>query len=161
MTTSKTCRRLMTVLLCAVGLYGCSHDNAVSTNSSANAGGGASAGQNSWGTFFTAGGIGPVEASKEVANDPNVVILDVRGYEEYAGGHIPNSTLIPLHNLENSIADQVPAKNQRIIAVCASGGRSQNAVATLRKMGYTNTAYILGGMSSWRSANLPIEGGVK
>jgi rhodanese-related sulfurtransferase len=157
--------RLTTVLVCALALYGCSHENAVSPASSGNMGSAGNAGaaqpsgQGGWSPFFAPGGIGPVEASREAANNPNVVILDVRGDDEYAGGHIPNSTLIPLHRLEDGIAAQVPGKNQRIIAVCASGGRSQTAVATLRRMGYTNTAYILGGMNSWRAANLPIEGG--
>jgi rhodanese-related sulfurtransferase len=152
----------MTLSVCVAALYGCSQNNAMSADSSGNAASasGQSASSGGWASpFFAPGGIGPVEASKEAANDPSVVILDVRGEDEYAGGHIPNSTLIPLHRLEDNIAAQVPAKNQRIIAVCASGGRSQTAVATLRRMGYTNTAYILGGMSSWRSANLPIEGG--
>lgn len=44
-----------------------------------------------------------------------------------------------------------------MVLVCASGMRSNRAVAMAKKLGYENAHSLAGGMGAWRSANLPVE----
>ena len=75
------------------------------------------------------------------------LLLDVRGADEYAEGHIPGSVNIPLQLL--------PMKKGRpedldtpIFVYCRSGGRSRRAAAFLEKEGYENVKNI-GGIMNW------------
>lgn len=77
----------------------------------------------------------------------NALLLDVRGPDEYAEGHIPGSVNIPLQLL--------PAKkglpedpDTPLFVYCRSGGRSRRAVAFLEKIGYENVKNI-GGIMNW------------
>jgi rhodanese-related sulfurtransferase len=51
---------------------------------------------------------------------------------------------------------EVPT-NRPIACFCRSGNRSQVAADLLRKSGYANVTNVLGGIKSWREANLPTE----
>lgn len=73
---------------------------------------------------------------------PGAVLLDVRTPAEYAQGHIPDSTNLPLDNLPAiDIAPETP-----LFVYCASGGRSGQAVSWLKRNGYdaTNIGGIMG-----------------
>jgi len=76
------------------------------------------------------------------------VLLDVRTAEEYRDGHIGGSINLPLDKISLA-ADTVKDKNTQLYVYCYSGSRSEQAVAYLKKMGYTNTVNI-GGISSYR-----------
>lgn len=62
------------------------------------------------------------------------ILLDVRTKEEYNQGAVANSINIPLDNLSNNLSKL--RKDKPIIAVCASGMRSRNAVSFLRSKGF-------------------------
>lgn len=80
--------------------------------------------------------------------EAEAVLLDVRTEEEYEQGHIENSINVPLHMIKNAKkyikTDAVP-----IYVYCLSGARSSQAVAALKKMGYTNVINI-GGINRYR-----------
>lgn len=76
------------------------------------------------------------------------VLLDVRTSEEYRDGHIDGSINVPLDRI-SSIKNTVEDKNTPLYVHCYSGGRSGQAVAYLKQMGYTNVTNI-GGISSYR-----------
>jgi len=44
-----------------------------------------------------------------------------------------------------------------LVLVCASGVRSGRAVAVARKLGFEKVHSLTGGLSAWRTANLPVE----
>lgn len=92
--------------------------------------------------------ISQVEAKKIIDTEENIVILDVRTLEEYKEGHIKNSTLIPLDELESIIEDVIPDKKTKILVYCRSGNRSNTAVKKLATMGYIN-AFDFGGINDW------------
>ena len=76
------------------------------------------------------------------------LLLDVRTPDEYAAGHIPGSRNLPLGELENSLL--LPENKESVIFVyCQGGGRSRQAAALLRQMGYTDVT-DLGGISHYR-----------
>ena len=78
-----------------------------------------------------------------------LIIVDVRTKEEYDGGHIPKSLLIPYDEIEVKAASLLPDKNAAIIVYCRTGRRSEIAAKSLLKLGYTNVA-DLGAISDWK-----------
>jgi rhodanese-related sulfurtransferase len=85
----------------------------------------------------------------------DVVMLDVRTPEEYAQGHIPGITLIPLDQLSNRLAE-VP-KDKTLVVTCRSGNRSAQPAQLLRQQGYGNVHNMLGGIGAWQNAGYPVE----
>jgi rhodanese-related sulfurtransferase len=84
-------------------------------------------------------------------------VLDVREPGEWADGHIPGATLIPLGGLESRL-DEVPG-DQRIVVVCRSGNRSAEGRDILLGSGYPAVTSLDGGMTDWIRAGMPIESG--
>lgn len=87
------------------------------------------------------------EAKVEI-DKGDVIILDVRSKEEYNSGHIENSILIPVNDIEKEAENILKDKEQKILVYCRSGNRSSQASKLLVKMGYTNV-YDFGGIKDW------------
>ena len=87
-------------------------------------------------------------------NDPNLFIIDVREDYEYAAGHVPEATLIPLGQLASRL-DEIP-KDKTVVAVCRSGNRSGQATQLLRQAGF-DAHNMMGGMNSWSSQGFAVE----
>jgi phage shock protein E len=96
-----------------------------------------------------------VAAAANLRGRGDVVMLDVRTPEEYAQGHIPGVTLIPLDQVGNRLAE-IP-KDKTIVVTCRSGNRSAQAAQLLRQKGYENVHNMLGGFAAWENAGYPVE----
>ena len=81
-------------------------------------------------------------------NNGDVIILDVRTEEEYNSGHIENSILITVDDIESKAEELLVNKDEKILVYCRSGNRSKKAADLLVKMGYTNV-YDFGGIKDW------------
>jgi adenylyltransferase/sulfurtransferase len=67
------------------------------------------------------------------------VVLDVRSTLERLLGKVPGSPHVPVDRLEQELPKHEGiAKKSTILVYCASGVRSANAVAVMRRMGYAN-----------------------
>lgn len=77
-------------------------------------------------------GIETVDYKELVKNGAQ--IIDVRTPQEYKGGHLKNSTNIPLQSLSSKTKSL--KKNTPIITVCASGMRSSSAKSILKSNGF-------------------------
>jgi rhodanese-related sulfurtransferase len=97
--------------------------------------------------------LGTLQATRLI-NDSGAVVLDVRGTDEFAAGHLPNSRNIPVGDLDKRLGE-LPA-GKPVIVVCASGSRSAKAAATLRKAGRSDVFCLDGGLSGWQQAGLPV-----
>jgi phage shock protein E len=76
------------------------------------------------------------EGDEAILASPDLVILDVRTAPEYAGGHIPDSILVPVDTLDHT--DKLPEdKATPIVTYCAVGARAGAAKRLLTKKGYT------------------------
>ena len=84
-----------------------------------------------------------------------VFVVDVRTQEEWDEYHAPNTTLIPLDQLQNRLAE-IP-KDREILVVCRSGNRSQQGRDILLAAGYNATS-MTGGLKEWYAKGYPIEG---
>lgn len=89
------------------------------------------------------------EEAKEMLEQKDVILIDVRTAEEYIAGHIPNAMLIPNEtiNSEKPI-EQLPDKDAILLIYCRSGNRSKQAADKLVDMGYKNV-YDFGGIKDW------------
>ena len=88
--------------------------------------------------------------------DDLVSVIDVRPSEEYAAGHIPGATSMPLSELEKHLDQFDP--EQEIVAYCRGPHcvLAFDAVARLRKMGL-KARRLEDGYPEWKTAGLPVE----
>ncbi|MHB9863892.1 rhodanese-like domain-containing protein [Streptomyces sp. YIM S03343] len=78
-------------------------------------------------------------------------VIDVRTPAEYASGHLPGAINIPLDNLKKALPEIRHAAQQgKLLVVCASGSRSENACKQLAEEGIA-TATLSGGTGAWAS----------
>jgi rhodanese-related sulfurtransferase len=96
-------------------------------------------------------------AEAAALRDDGAFVLDVREPDEWAAGHIPGATLIPLGLLASRVGEL--DRDQRIVVVCRSGNRSAEGRDILLGAGFPSVTSVEGGMTDWASAGLPIETG--
>jgi len=88
---------------------------------------------------------------KTAIQSNNYIVIDVRTYQEFIGGHVSGSINIPLQELPQKI-DSLKQYHKPLILCCASGGRSGQAQHYLQQLGL---ACINGG--SWLDVNYLIS----
>ncbi len=81
---------------------------------------------------------------KEIVNNPQTTIVDVRTEGEYLSGHFPGAKNIPLNILTQKVDELKEIKNP-IVVYCMSGARSNSAASYLRQVGIDNV-YDAGGI---------------
>lgn len=86
-------------------------------------------------------------------------LLDVREYEEYEQGALPDAMNIPRGMIEASCDPAYPSHRKEMLdrdhpwlVMCATSGRSAMVVDVMQQMGFTNVLNISGGMAAWREA---------
>jgi len=84
-------------------------------------------------------------------------VLDVRTQEEWNEYHAPNTTLIPLDQLQARMSE-LP-RDKEIVVVCRSGNRSQQGRDILLSGGFTQVTSMAGGVTQWQGQGLPIATG--
>ncbi len=67
------------------------------------------------------------------------ILLDVRGRDEFAAGHLSEAVNLPLNQLNEKMGKIVPNKETVVLCYCLSGTRSSIAVGQLRRMGYVSS----------------------
>ncbi|MBN1439296.1 MAG: rhodanese-like domain-containing protein [Anaerolineales bacterium] len=99
--------------------------------------------------------LSPAQAMEQISN--GAVVLDVRTYEEFIGGHIENSLWIPLAEL--SARWNTLPRDRPIILVCRSGVLSDQARDMLEGAGVENAVSLSGGLQAWVAAGFPTVAG--
>jgi len=103
--------------------------------------------------------IEAADAVKLINND--AVVVDIRGVDAFARGHIVNARNIPSDELDTRLSTLESVKSKPIVAVCESGMSSTRIVNTLRQSGFESVYNLKGGMSGWSQAGLPVVTGKK
>ncbi|MBO5556914.1 MAG: protease inhibitor I42 family protein [Oscillospiraceae bacterium] len=89
------------------------------------------------------------ETAKEMlAQEGGPVLVDVRRFDEYVGGHIPGAICIPNESIADQQPEELPNREQPILIYCRSGNRSKQAAEKLAELGYTEV-YEFGGINDW------------
>ncbi|WP_413869686.1 rhodanese-like domain-containing protein, partial [Desulfobacula sp.] len=84
------------------------------------------------------------------------LILDVRTQKEYAKGHLENSILIPVQELQKRINELDVYKNNAILIYCASGNRSTVASKILIDSGFNKIFNLKYGILDWKTKKYPV-----
>ncbi|NHZ70530.1 MAG: rhodanese-like domain-containing protein [Proteobacteria bacterium] len=96
-----------------------------------------------------------VAVARDMADNDDWTIIDVRTKLERKDGHIPGS----IHYSLDSLNQRLPKlKGKKVLAVCRSGSRSATAVRILDSNGI-EAMNIKGGMNAWNRAGLPTRKG--
>ncbi|NPD17926.1 rhodanese-like domain-containing protein [Alterinioella nitratireducens] len=96
------------------------------------------------------------------ADDPDLVIVDIRDIRERKQGLIPGSVHAPRGMLEFWIDPESPyfrevfGQDKTYILHCAAGWRSALATATLNDMGFA-CAHLRDGFQDWEAQGGPVE----
>ena len=96
----------------------------------------------------------PEAAEKRTAG---AFILDVREPQEWEEIHIPDSTLIPLGQLQSRLSE-VP-KDREVVVICRSGNRSQQGRDILLGAGFDKVTSMEGGIREWEAQGFPVTSG--
>lgn len=87
-----------------------------------------------------------------------IILIDVRGLNEFNPGYIPGAVNIPRGLLEfNVLNDEFwenqflypPLKTDEIVVYCKKGSRGLLAADVLQKFGFENVKYLKGGFKKW------------
>ena len=100
--------------------------------------------------------VDPSEVNELIGE--GVAIIDVRGTEEFATGHLPGAKSIPRGHLESRIENAAPDRSAEVILYCASGSRSAYAARTLQDdLGYEHVRSMTGGIALWKDRGYEVE----
>ena len=98
-----------------------------------------------------------VAEAREMIQDRDVVVIDVREPHEYSGGHVPGATLLPVNSVF-ARRDELP-KDKKIVFVCQVGQRSALAAELAAAAGIpADRLFNLdGGTDAWKKSGEPVE----
>jgi rhodanese-related sulfurtransferase len=110
-------------------------------------------------------GIDPAEARRRQEADPNTLIVSVRDLAiRRASGMAAGAIAISAGTLPFSADTEVPQewrdprvqdRSRPVITICDLGPMSAMSARTLKDLGFTDVAYIEGGILAWKEAGLP------
>ncbi len=98
-----------------------------------------------------------VTEAKRRLNSREAVLIDIREPDEWQEGHVAGARHIPLGDLPARLGE-VP-QDRPVLLFCRSGNRSGRATALLRERGYTRALNVVGGITAWQRAGLPVTRG--
>lgn len=82
-------------------------------------------------------------------------VVDVRNAAEWAAGHLPDATHIPLGELEGRLGE-LPA-GRPLVLQCQGGARSAIAASLLQAHGISGVLNLAGGYAAWAADGRPVE----
>ena len=89
--------------------------------------------------------------TKQLDQDNNSVVLDVRTQDEIEQGIIPNALHIDIFKGQGFIDEvQKLDKNKNYYVYCKAGSRSAQACAVMNQLGFDTTYNLVGGFSEWQ-----------
>lgn len=87
------------------------------------------------------------------AREGGAVVIDVREPYEYAAGHVPGATLLPLAEVPVRL-NELP-RGEKVYIICATGNRSLVAADWLAQAG-VDAWSVAGGTSEWQRTGRPV-----
>lgn len=111
-----------------------------------------------WAPIEVAPGTGVPEVGAEwvAGHHGEARLIDVREPDELVGelGHVTGVENVPLGVVEGAAVGW--DRDQPLVVICRSGGRSGKAALALQRMGFTKIASMRGGMIDWNQQRLPL-----
>ena len=89
-------------------------------------------------------------------NSEDACVLDVRESKDFKLGHIVGSVNVPMIKLDSELKNLEKYKLKSLVVVCQLGQHAGQAVRKLEAGGFENVSRLSGGITGWRSENLPL-----
>jgi thioredoxin 1 len=83
-------------------------------------------------------------------------IIDVRTPEEFSTGYIAGAENINIYDADFEQRINKLDKNKTVFVYCKGGGRSADAAAKMKSIGFQMVYDLQGGIMSWTNNNLPV-----
>lgn len=106
----------------------------------------------------------PPEIHDRLERGEDLLVVDVRGDDEWRSGHVAGALHLFGGTLEENLDALRAAAGQGngdrpIALVCGGGYRSTVAASVLARHGFSSLANVTGGMTAWQAAGLPVVRG--
>src|SRR5262245_15772586 len=95
-----------------------------------------------------------------LADGQELAIIDLREELIFSQNHLLFARSVPLSRLELKFAALVPRRGTRIVLCDDGDGLVERAAAILQRGGYTDLAYLAGGVAAWEKAGFELFSGV-
>lgn len=96
------------------------------------------------------------EQAREMIESGEVQLIDVREPDEWAAGHVPQATHVPLQTFLAEPGRYVQPGDKAAF-ICAVGGRSAVASEMAAASGVSRVYNIEGGFNRWKELGYPAE----
>jgi len=101
-----------------------------------------------------AGAVSPQDAVRLM--NQGAALLDVRGSEAFAAGHIRGARNLPADRLAESLDSLKRFKDKPVIVYCDRGVTATTALRELAAHGFGRVVSLRGGLDAWRAEQLPL-----
>ena len=101
------------------------------------------------------GQLGPQDLV-QLINRESAVVVDIRNREAFQDGHIVGSVNILQAELEKDFNQLRKYKDRPIVIVCATGQKSGEIAAKLKKQNFERVHVLSGGINAWKNASMPL-----
>jgi phage shock protein E len=81
-------------------------------------------------------------ARAAIRNKDIHAVVDVRGDDEWATGHLSSAIHIPLPTLTAALPHRIPDRSMSILFYCRTGRRARHAAAIAQDLGYSDVYYL-------------------
>jgi rhodanese-related sulfurtransferase len=98
----------------------------------------------------------PLQATQMINRGKSTAVIDVRGADAYASGHLRDAKHIPLADLANRSGELDKSKIKTIIVVDQDGKQADKAARQLKAAGFEDIYGLEGGIAAWTAAGLPL-----
>jgi rhodanese-related sulfurtransferase len=99
------------------------------------------------------------QARERLAQDPRVILMDVREDHEWQKQHAAQAVHLGKGILERDLEQSYPDPDIEIIMYCGGGYRSVLTAAVAQEMGYRNVFSLTGGYKALVASNWPMKSG--
>lgn len=93
--------------------------------------------------------VDPARAAEIIEQGGDVVILDIRTPEEYAGGKLDGALNIDFYASDFSAQLDQLDKDSHYLVYCRSGNRSGQAMPVFEQLGFAKVDNLQGGIVAW------------
>ena len=103
--------------------------------------------------------VTPDEAEKLLAENPGMIVLDVRTPEEFEHEHIKGAVNVNLFDTDFDAAVAALDQTKPVLVHCQAGRRSSQALLDLAgKVKFAKVYHLSSGIKGWKDAKKPVEG---
>ena len=100
--------------------------------------------------------LSPLQATQLINRGKTTAVIDVRGADAFAAGHLRDARPIPLADLATRVGELDKAKIKTVIVIDQDGKQADKAARLLKTAGFEDIYGLEGGVAAWTAAGLPL-----